>query len=116
MTYGLCSTILKLGYAANPSMHHSFGDSKSNELPHITGPFWSSIDRLVITGSNETPPPLKEIFPENIDNRKHRKKGKNGNRGYDCNDEDQIDDNEVELDSIYSFSFKTTKIDLGSLE
>ena len=110
-------------------MHHSFGDSNNNELPHITGSFWSSIDRLVITGPNETPPPLKEIFPEDIDCRKHRRKGINtdsrnkvgnyqGNiiqdKGgdEDANNEDRGNKDEVDLDCIYSFSFKTTKIDL----
>ena len=110
-------------------MHHSFGDSNNNELPHITGPFWSSIDRLIITRPNETPPPLKEIFPEDIDSRKYRRKGVNidgsnkvGNyrsnitedKGgdEDVNDDDRGYDDEVDLDCIYSFSFKTTKIDL----
>jgi hypothetical protein len=120
---------LKLGYTANPTMHHSFGDSNNNELPHITGSFWSSIDRLVITGPNETPPPLKEIFPEDIECRKYRRKGINIDRrnkvgnyqGYiienkggdeNANNDDRGNKDEVNLDCIYSFSFKTTKIDL----
>jgi hypothetical protein len=101
-------------------MHHSFGDSNNNELPHITGPFWSFVDRLVITGPNETPPLLKEIFPEDIDIRNCIGKNRGSkNTTFSCykgSDDHYYNRNslgdEVDLDSIYSFSHRTTKFDI----
>ena len=34
--------------SVNPLLHHSFGDKENFELPHITGPLWSSVDRLMV--------------------------------------------------------------------
>ena len=115
ISYGICSTLLKISYNAHPSMHHSFGDTEFNEFPHITGPFWSFVDRLIITRPNELPPPLKETFPEDIDNRKSRgskstcvRTNNDGSVNYDVIDSAD----EVDLDSIYSFSHRTTKFDI----
>ena len=101
-------------------MHHSFGDSNNNELPHITGPFWSFVDRLIITGPNETPPPLQETFPEDIDIRNNIGKNrgcKNIASSYDKDSDNnyhKIDSlgDEIDLDCIYSFSHRTTKFDI----
>jgi hypothetical protein len=120
ITYGICNTLLKIAYTAHPNMHHSFGDSRHNELPHITGPFWSFVDRLVITGPHETPPLLKEIFPEDIDIRNNIGKNKGSKNTTSCyykgsddhyNNSNSLGD-EVDLDCIYSFSHRTTKFDI----
>lgn len=120
ITYGICNTLLKIAYTAHPYMHHSFGDSRHNELPHITGPFWSFVDRLVITGRNETPPLLKEIFPEDIDIRNNigiNRGSKNTTSSYYKGSDDHYYNrnslgDEVDLDCIYSFSHRTTKFDI----
>lgn len=41
-------TIFLSGRSFNPLLHYAFGDSNNLELPHITGPLWSSVDRLVV--------------------------------------------------------------------
>ena len=64
ITKGLSHSILQLGRAVNPLLHHSFGDKQNNELPHITGPLWSSVDRLVITPPGEVPPQLGKALIE----------------------------------------------------
>ena len=50
------NSILQLTRAANPYLHHSFGDRANFELPHITGPMWSALDRLCITPPSGDPP------------------------------------------------------------
>ena len=58
LSKGLCAGILKLGRTVNAYLHHSFGDNNDVELPHITGPLWSAIDRLVITAEGQPAPQL----------------------------------------------------------
>ena len=99
ITRGICGGLLQMGRAVNAYMHHSFGDTKNIELPHITGPFWSSVDRLNITPVGQTPPPFLESFPEEAKARAARK----ANPEYTVN---------VDLDATYSFSLKTSKMDL----
>ena len=99
LTKSVCSSILQLLRSYNPYVHHSFGDAHSTERPHITSPFWSTADRLIITPPGETPPPLVQTFPEDSAVKKARK----GNPGYTV---------EVDLDSTYSFSLKTSRMDL----
>ena len=99
LSKGLCAGILKLGRTVNAYLHHSFGDNKDYELPHITGPLWSAIDRLVITPDGMKPPNLGNIIPEDENSRVTRKKNPDYN----------ID---VDLTHTYTFSFKTSNIDL----
>lgn len=99
LTRGICAGLLQLGKATNAYMHHSFGDKSNFELPHITGPFWSSVDRLVVTPSGQTPPPFVASFPEDSKPRNARK----NNPDYSV---------DVDLSSTYSFSLKTAKMDL----
>lgn len=99
LTRGICGGLLQLGKATNAYMHHSFGDKTNFELPHITGPFWSSVDRLVVTPPGQTPPPFVDSFPEDGKLRSARK----SNPDYTLN---------VDLNSTYSFSLKTSKMDL----
>eukprot|EP01032_Pedospumella_encystans_P010838 gene10838-12651_t len=99
ITRGICGGLLQMGRAVNAYMHHSFGDTKNVELPHITGPFWSSVDRLNITPVGQTPPPFLESFPEDAKARAARK----ANPEYTVN---------VDLGATYSFSLKTSKMDL----
>lgn len=98
-TKGLCASILKFGKSVNAYLHHSFGDKDNFELPHITGPLWSAVDRLIITGPGKTPPIMGETFPEDPVSRSIRRKVPD----YTIS---------VSLDNIYSFSFKTSNIDL----
>lgn len=99
ITRGICGGLLQMGRAVNAYMHHSFGDTKNVELPHITGPFWSSVDRLHITPGSQIPPPFLESFPEEAKARAARK----ANPEYTVN---------VDLETTYSFSLKTSKMDL----
>ena len=36
------------GRSLHPLLHYAFGDSSLRELPHITAPLWSFVDRLVV--------------------------------------------------------------------
>lgn len=81
-------------------MHHSFGDKKDFELPHITGPMWSTLDRVVVTTASEgAPPPMGEGFPEDAASRTDRRKQADF----------QLD---IDLTSTYSMSFKTSNINI----
>lgn len=99
ITKGVCSTIVKFCKTMNSSMHHSFGDSKNMELPHLASPFWSTMDRIIITPKGGVLPPMMIPFEEPIESRHKRKK----------NPHFFLD---VDLDCTYSFSFKTSYMDL----
>eukprot|EP01034_Spumella_vulgaris_P030381 gene30381-37586_t len=99
LTRGLCSSILQLGRSSSPALHHSFGDTKNYELPHIVAPFWNTVDRLVVTAPGETPPPIGRVFEENLETRTPRRR----NPFYTL---------AVDLENTYSFSLKTSNLDL----
>lgn len=99
LTRGLCSSILKFVRSINPLIHNSFGDSDDLELPHITGPLWSMSDRIVITPPGEEPPQLGHSLPEDEKRRAARRSN-------------PFHTEEVDLDSIYSFSTNTENIEL----
>lgn len=99
LTRGVCGSILQLGRSAIPSLHHSFGDKHNVELPHITGPFWSTVDRLIVTAPDEEPPPMFARYVEPDPERKARK----ANPAYAP---------PLDLDNTYSFSLKTSKLDI----
>jgi hypothetical protein len=73
-TRGLCSSILQVGRAVNPYIHHSFGDANNVELPHIVGPFWSLFDRLEITPPGGIVPKLGGLLAEGAQHRLKRRK------------------------------------------
>lgn len=100
LTRGLCSSLLQVGRAVNPYVHHSFGDRLGLEYPHISAPVWTTVDRLTITpGTNGSkPPPLGLAFPEETEARLKRR----GNPEFRC---------DIDSSSTYSFSFKTSNID-----
>ena len=105
LTKGMCRAILQVGRSVNRHLHHSFGedgsseDDERRELPHIVGPMWSAVDRLVVSKGSDTVPPLGEAFPEEPVSRAARRKNSDFNLPF-------------ELDATYSLSFKTSNIDL----
>eukprot|EP00124_Ichthyophonus_hoferi_P005009 Ihof_evm2s639 gene=Ihof_evmTU2s639 len=61
MMLSLCQRIVT-------GVHYSFGDKKTQELPHVVFPIESTIDRLIITPDGEEPPKLGvDMLPEPID-------------------------------------------------
>ena len=98
-TKGICGSILQVVRAVNPYLHHSFGDNKDYELPHIVGPMWSLFDRLEITPPGGSVPELGGLLDEDGDKRAKRRKTPNF-----------IVD--VSTENTYSMSFKTSSIEL----
>jgi hypothetical protein len=98
-TRGLCGTIIQLARSFNPFLHSSFGDKNNDELPHLVVPVWSAVDRLTISQPGDVIPPLGQVFPENLDARARRR----AMPGYVV---------DVDLSSTYSFSFKSSNLDL----
>jgi hypothetical protein len=99
ITRGICGGILQMGRSMNAHLHHSFGDKTNFELPHIVGPFWSSVDRLVVTPEGLTPPSFFASFPEDQKHRVSRKANP-----------DYVE--KIDLNTTYSFSLKTGSMDL----
>ena len=98
-TKGICSSILQIVRAVNPYLHHSFGDKKDYELPHIVGPMWSLFDRLEITPPGGKIPELGGLLDEDSEHRSKRRKTPNFH--VDANTSD-----------TYSMSFKTSSLEL----
>ena len=98
-TKGICSSILQIVRAVNPYLHHSFGDNKDFELPHIVGPMWSLFDRLEITPPGGTIPTLGGLLSEDAGHRSQRRKTPNF----------RVD---VNVEDTYSMSFKTSSLEL----
>jgi hypothetical protein len=48
MTRSISSGVLKFARTLTAYLHHSFGDNENFELPHVTGPLWSAIDRYIL--------------------------------------------------------------------
>lgn len=98
-TKGICSSILQIVRAVNPYLHHSFGDKKDYELPHIVGPMWSLFDRLEITPPGGKIPELGGLLDEDSEHRSKRRKTPNYH----------VD---VNTSDTYSMSFKTSSLEL----
>lgn len=98
-TRGLCISMIQLAKAVNPFIHYSFGDKLGAELPHLVTPIWSTVDRLVVTPEGAAPPPFGRVFAETVESRSKRR----ANAAYSP---------PIDLNSTYSFSFKTSNIDL----
>jgi Protein of unknown function (DUF1769) len=99
LTRGMCGSILQIGRTVNAYLHHSFGDKNNHELPHISGPLWSAVDRLVITPEGSTPPILGGVMPEDPTFRANRRKSPDFTL-------------DIDLQSTYTFTFKTSNLDL----
>ena len=96
---GLCNLLLRLVSKTVPGdMHFSFGDTKNEELPHISFPAWTLFDKVVVTKPGEEPPPLGEVLPESAKSSSARKRSANTG---DWNTED-----------TYSFSYHSMYLDL----
>lgn len=63
------------------------------------GPLWSAIDRVVVSPPGVQPPPMGAIFPEQAGSRDKRRKEADSQF-------------EIDLDSTYSMSFKTSNLDI----
>ena len=98
-TKGICGSILQIVRAVNPYLHHSFGDNKDYELPHIVGPMWSLFDRLEITPPGKPVPELGGIINEDSSSRSKRRKTPNF----------RVD---VNIEDTFSMSFKTSSLEL----
>ena len=98
-TRGLCRTVLQFVNSINPFIHSSFGDDSNSELPHIVGPLWSLADKVVVTSPSETPPKLGHVLQEDNDSRARRRSHK-------------LLEEEIDLQSTYSFSVNTNNIEL----
>lgn len=98
-TKGICSSILQIVRAVNPYLHHSFGDKKDYELPHIVGPMWSLFDRLEITPPGGKIPEIGGLLDEDAGHRIKRRKTPNFH----------VDVNTYDT---YSMSFKTSSLEL----
>jgi len=96
---GLCNLLLRLVSKTVPGdMHFSFGDTKNEELPHISFPAWTLFDKVVVTKPGEEPPPLGEVLPESAKESSARKRSASTG---DWNTED-----------TYSFSYHSMYLDL----
>ena len=84
------------------NLHYSFGDLKSNpdhEFPHLVGPLFPTLDKIIETPDGEVPPELGIPFVEDPDYRKKRVKWSS------------IKDAHVSLEKTYSFSVNTQNLD-----
>ena len=106
--------LLKVAKDFNKNIHFSLGDNENKELPHVVAPLWQAVDALIITpGANtdeskftnvtitKTPPAFGGIFVEDPRLKILRMK--------DLNFQVPID-----LDAIYSCSFKSNQLELIS--
>ena len=65
----------------------------------ITGPMWSTLDRVVVSCQGEAPPEMGPAFPEDPTSRSARRK----EADYQL---------PIDLNSTYSMSFKTSNLDI----
>ncbi len=101
VTKGMASTILNVGRSINRFLHHSFGDKEGMELPHICGPMWSAIDRLVITRPGDEPPPrLGTLLVEDPELKRARNRDPEYDVGIDVGQ------------TIFTMSFKSSNLNL----
>ena len=104
MTRTFAIMALKFARSLVPNLHYSFGeDTSSNEdyeIPHLVGPMFPTLDRILETDVGEAPPTLGIPFEEPREHILQRKKFKS------------IKDANISLEKIYSFSVNTDFIDL----
>lgn len=72
LTKSLCQVLLGFVRQLNKYLHYSFGDGNGEERPHIVFPFWSNVDRMVVTKEGEKPPELGLPLQEDPQHRAQR--------------------------------------------
>lgn len=103
ITRSISKAVLQFCGTMITGLQHSFGDSQSNpdhQFPHLVAPMFNSLDKIVVTPPNQTPPTLGTPFVEEPDYRKQRFKFRSL---ADCN---------IDLESTYSFSVNSSNMDL----
>jgi hypothetical protein len=87
------------------NLHYSFGDSPDEanyEISHIVAPLFSTMDKIVVSPPNSTPPPMGTPFPEDLEFRKKRLNPAT------------VGEIKIDTENIYSFSVNTSNMDLCS--
>jgi hypothetical protein len=83
-------------------IHFSFGDSKNEEIPHVTFPLYQSVDQLVVTPVGEEPPTIGAVdFGETEEQRRLRRNTPVGAERY-------------EVGATYTLHFHTMYVDLAN--
>jgi hypothetical protein len=103
ITHSISVAAMKLCSTMVTDMHYSFGTVQTDpnhQLPHVVGPIFPTMDKIIVTPPGEQPPAIGQPYIEDIEYRKKRLKFKS------------IKDAEVDLDSIYSFSVNTSNLNL----
>ena len=98
----VCKAVCNFGSSIINDLHFSFGDLQSNfdyQLPHMAAPLFTTMDRVIVSLDKSTVPKMGEPFIEDPEYRKKRMKFKN------------IDDANIKLEHIYSFSVASSNID-----
>ena len=99
----VCKAVCNFGSSIITDLHFSFGDFQSSfdyQLPHMAAPLFTTMDRVIVTPEGSGPvPKMGEPFIEDPEYRKKRMKFKN------------IDDANIKLNNIYSFSVASSNID-----
>ena len=98
----VCKAVCNFGSSIINDLHFSFGDLQSNfdyQLPHMAAPLFTTMDRVIVSLDKSSVPKMGEPFIEDPEYRKKRMKFKN------------IDDANIKLEHIYSFSVASSNID-----
>jgi hypothetical protein len=98
----LCKAVCKFGASIIPDLHYSFGDPQNKddyELPHMSAPLFSTMDKVVVTSKGGVPPVMGIPFIEDPEYRKKRMKFKS------------TQDAGINLTNIYSFSVASSNLD-----
>lgn len=98
----LCKAVCKFAASIITDLHFSFGDQQTQEdyeLPHMSAPLFSTMDKVVVTAKGDVPPVMGVPFVEDPEYRKKRMKFK-------CTEDARID-----LTNTYSFSVASSNLD-----
>ncbi len=105
MTRAMSNAALKFAAVTVDDLHYSFGETQSNpdfEFPHLVGPLFPTLDKVLETKDGDPLPVLGVPFVEDPAYRKKRLKWVS------------IKDANVSLSTTYSFSVNTQNIDVVS--
>ena len=98
----ICKAVCNFGSSIISDLHYSFGDVQSTpdyQLPHMSAPLFSTMDKLIVTLPGGALPKMGEPFNEDPEHRKKRMKYKN------------IEDACIKIGNTYSFSVASSNID-----
>lgn len=98
----VCKAVCNFGSSIINDLHFSFGDFQSSldyQLPHMSAPLFTTMDRVIVTPEKNPVPKMGEPFIEDPEYRKKRMKFKT------------IEDANIKLNNIYSFSVASSNID-----